>query len=383
MIPPNHKECRGRKGCGNVKPLSEFGRREKDKYQAYCKECTRLNNRNYRANNRKYVQTYNKKYRELHPELKEKSRLSEEAKLQNKMVRRKKHYDELLLYAKQKNGQVVSPLEAYKTAHTKLTFRCDQGHDFDMSSNNLLSKKRWCPTCTLPHKRERFCRFLIESMTGKPFRKTRPKWLRNPVGSGNLELDMYNGNLKVALEHNGEQHYRYKTFYSFSVDDFYNLQTRDLHKAKLCHEQKVSLIIVPYSIPEKQLPKFISQELQKFKVPHQTIDDLGINVNNYEAKKRQAEEFATFIKAKGGKKLSGVYLKQMSRVRLECKEGHQWTTTFGKIMRGSWCGICARKHSPESRQKLSAALKNFHAQKRKLEKKNLKKTGNEKRTKLF
>ena len=58
------------------------------------------------------------------------------------------------------------------------------------------------------------CRKVMESLFGKPFLKTRPKFLFNSVTTENLELDMFNQELMLAVEYNGQQHYKYTPFFS-------------------------------------------------------------------------------------------------------------------------------------------------------------------------
>jgi hypothetical protein len=51
--------------------------------------------------------------------------------------------------------------------------------------------------------RELYCKHILENAIGKKFTKIRPLWLT--MGTSRLELDMYNQELNLALEHNGEQ----------------------------------------------------------------------------------------------------------------------------------------------------------------------------------
>ena len=55
-----------------------------------------------------------------------------------------------------------------------------------------------CPKCL--YKNETACREAIEKITGKLFPKIKPKFLEG------LEYDMYNEDMKIAIEYDGEQH---------------------------------------------------------------------------------------------------------------------------------------------------------------------------------
>ena len=59
-----------------------------------------------------------------------------------------------------------------------------------------------CVKCI--HKTETLCCHALEKMVGKSFPKYRPKFLNG------LEYDMYNEEMKLAVEFNGIQHYKSK-----------------------------------------------------------------------------------------------------------------------------------------------------------------------------
>ena len=61
-----------------------------------------------------------------------------------------------------------------------------------------------------------------------------------------MELDGYCEELKIAFEYDGEFHY--KDIY----DDYHNQQKRDTIKDKLCKEQGIKLIRIPYWINDKR-----------------------------------------------------------------------------------------------------------------------------------
>ncbi|AAU10997.1 hypothetical protein LDVICp152 [lymphocystis disease virus-China] len=99
-------------------------------------------------------------------------------------------------------------------------------------------------------KGELICKQIVEKLTGKLFVKTRPKFLLNKVTNRNLELDCYNAELKLAIEYNGEQHYKYKPFFHKTIGEFRELKYRDLLKQIMCKEADIILIVVPYTIKD-------------------------------------------------------------------------------------------------------------------------------------
>lgn len=115
-------------------------------------------------------------------------------------------------------------------------------------------------------KGEIMCREILQKILEKPFPKERPDFLRNPVTGGdfNLELDCYNPELKLALEYNGIQHYKYIPYFHKNKESFLNQKYRDEMKRVKCRENNVILIEVPYTVKHNDLEDFIRKELIKY-----------------------------------------------------------------------------------------------------------------------
>jgi hypothetical protein len=107
------------------------------------------------------------------------------------------------------------------------------------------------------------CRRVAEKLTGFPFPKHRPVFLRNVVTDSNLELDCYCKELAVAIEYNGRQHYEYTPYFHSSRDAFNTTRYRDEMKARLCKDNGISLIVVPYSVPVSKIEAHLSQEFER------------------------------------------------------------------------------------------------------------------------
>jgi hypothetical protein len=132
-----------------------------------------------------------------------------------------------------------------------------------------LVKKKYKPLNNTSKKKVSFesqgeteCRRVIESITGEPFPRTRPAFLLNKVSGQHLELDCYNENLKLAIEYNGEQHYKYIPYFHSNKEAFYNVKYRDEMKKKICEENNVKLIIVPYTVKVNDIEKYIEKYIE-------------------------------------------------------------------------------------------------------------------------
>lgn len=89
-------------------------------------------------------------------------------------------------------------------------------------------------------------RKIMENFFGVPFEKCRPSFLKNKKTGRNLELDLYNKDLSIGVEIQGQQHIEYLPHFHKSYQEFEDQKYRDHLKYCLCKENKVKLIIVNY-----------------------------------------------------------------------------------------------------------------------------------------
>jgi hypothetical protein len=134
------------------------------------------------------------------------------------------------------------------------------GRDTNTISN--YENQRTPPTDS---KGELECRRVLQYIFKVPFDKARPDFLRNPVTGGryNLELDCFDASLRLAVEYNGQQHYKYLPFFHRTKDAFYNQGYRDEIKRRMCKDNGVNLIEVPYTVKLPDIKWYIENELRK------------------------------------------------------------------------------------------------------------------------
>jgi hypothetical protein len=115
------------------------------------------------------------------------------------------------------------------------------------------------------------CRRILQKIFRKPFNKARPNFLNNPVTGGNfnLELDCFNLELKLGVEFNGQQHYKYVPYFHKNKEAFQNQKYRDYMKRQKCKENGIKLIEVPYIVKTPDIEDYIIKELRKlgYKLP--------------------------------------------------------------------------------------------------------------------
>lgn len=110
-------------------------------------------------------------------------------------------------------------------------------------------------------KGEKICRDTLEKIYGVKFENVRPNWLLNDKTGYPLELDCYNADLKLAIEYQGQQHYKWPNQFHKTYNEFKEQLRRDKLKVDVCQKQGVHLICVPYNINYPLIPQYIIRHL--------------------------------------------------------------------------------------------------------------------------
>lgn len=104
---------------------------------------------------------------------------------------------------------------------------------------------------------------ILEEIYNVPFTKEKPDFLINPKTKRKLELDCYNDSLKIALEYQGEQHYKWPNYTNQSYKEFQDQVYRDEIKRKICKELGIKLVEVPYYIRYDKMKDYILEKLME------------------------------------------------------------------------------------------------------------------------
>ena len=89
------------------------------------------------------------------------------------------------------------------------------------------------------------------------FPSVRPEWLINKTGK-RMEIDLYNKNLNLAIECQGQQHYKWvKHFQTYK--EWLAMKERDVLKAAILRKRKIRLLYVPSikKLPDELLEEFL------------------------------------------------------------------------------------------------------------------------------
>lgn len=129
-----------------------------------------------------------------------------------------------------------------------------------------------------PRSCENVMRNALELLTGKPFVKIRPPWLRNPKTGRNLEIDAWNEELQLACEFQGYQHVTFPNCFHKSYDDFELQVQRDKFKAEKLRSMGIRLLEVPHTVPASGIPSFLAECLSRWNLLWPRDADLELSV---------------------------------------------------------------------------------------------------------
>lgn len=108
------------------------------------------------------------------------------------------------------------------------------------------------------------CKIAAEKIFNKPFKKIRPDFLKSELTGKNLELDVYNDDLKLAVEYDGIQHYKYTPHFHRNGElDFQKQLQRDKFKEQKCKENGITLIRVPYLVKNDEIEGYIRVKVRE------------------------------------------------------------------------------------------------------------------------
>ncbi len=143
----------------------------------------------------------------------------------------------------------------------------ERAPDFEYQGLNTTMRRRLMPRFRddpSGSNGEKLCRRVLQEIYRKPFDNIRPYFLKSPKTGKNLELDAYNHDLKLAIEYQGPQHYKFMSYYHSTEKDFQNQLDRDRMKKEMCQKRGITLIEVPYTYSKyEDIRRFIVIELKK------------------------------------------------------------------------------------------------------------------------
>jgi hypothetical protein len=255
--------------------------------------------------------------------------------------------------AKQRGGKCIS--KKYVNPYALLSWECSFGHRWQACMNNVVNNKRWCPECPR-YIKEKICRLTFETIFKEKFPNTRPTWLLNERGN-KMELDGYSEKLKLAFEHQGEQHYSKGTHFIKTKRKLLRRIADDRLKRILCKRNGVTLIEIPELFTRtnvSNLKELIRSQCakQKYQYLPRLFDKIEIDLSRLYLSDyhHKIDELRKVVHNKGGKLLTENYRGVDEKLTLQCSQGHIWDMTPYKIKSGQWCKLCMKRKVGEGKK---------------------------------
>ena len=129
----------------------------------------------------------------------------------------------------------------YVNAQTKVCIICPEHGEFWQKPYSHISSRRGCPVCKESKLEREVYLFLTENKIVFERQKTFD-WLKN---SGNLFLDFFLPEQNLAIECQGEQHFRIPNWHKTREENVKQLklnQERDLLKRQLCEKNGIRIL---------------------------------------------------------------------------------------------------------------------------------------------
>jgi hypothetical protein len=246
------------------------------------------------------------------------------------------------IWAKRFQGSLVQV--AQRTTF-KAKWRCKYHGEFFRAFNSMKNSGTFCPACSASLG-ERKCKAALEQLFGKKFDKKRFKDLRG-IGGNPLEIDLYNEDLRLGVEHHGAQHYVHKKF--FGLNRFQKQQVHDRRRRDYCKANGITLIEIRQVgeiTPDNNLKEIIYKACLNGGIPlpldfHQKV----VNLDPASLPNKDLEMWERLLHAANERRwkiISKKYLGVLTPHEFLCDNGHHFLKKPMGIFAGEGCRICNR-----------------------------------------
>jgi len=225
----------------------------------------------------------------------------------------------------------------------KSLWQCPLGkHKFERSLESIRAYRTFCTDCTRAYG-EMLCRAAVEKLFSKPFRSKRIPGMKSPKGRL-LELDIYNEELRIAVEHHGAHHYQAMPHWS-GVEGLERQRIHDQIRRQFCSSNGILLI----EIRELGIQTSLEQMREQIRVaflrngrplpPNFDAVDLT-RLPQLSASQVYWAEVQSAARKQGLKILSGAFLGADTPITVGCERGHTTPKRPRSILKGHGCDEC-------------------------------------------
>lgn len=175
-----------------------------------------------------------------------------------------KSHDDFVLELQKANPN-IEVLGEYKGTHRKIKCKCKlDGTIWYGYPANLLNKSAGCPTCNISNGE----REMVSILNKLKINYVQQYSISDCVYQRKLKFDAFDIDNNIAFEYNGEQHYRPVDFANkgkeWAKTQFELTKNRDKAKIEYCKENKIPMIIIPYT-EKDNMESFIIEKISEIK----------------------------------------------------------------------------------------------------------------------
>ena len=167
-----------------------------------------------------------------------------------------------------KNGMLLS--NKYYNVFSKLNVKCLTCDIIWHPTLKSILSGNWCPNCadtTIGKEQNKLYTILCDIFTTDVYQNYKGfDWLITPDTKKRIEIDIWIPSVKLAIEYDGEQHFRAIDFFG-GEKTFKRQQKLDKYKNKLIKESNIVKYFVRFDYTEKMDKEYIITKLNKIIPP--------------------------------------------------------------------------------------------------------------------
>jgi hypothetical protein len=250
---------------------------------------------------------------------------------------------ELQEWAKRFGGKLVK--QASSTVKPSIWW-CKHHDNFTRIYNNMKQTGTFCPDCSASFG-ERKCKAAMEQLFGVKFVKRRFSDMKG-IGGKSLEIDLYNDELKLGLEHQGAQHFIRKKY--FGEHKYDGVREHDRRKKAYCAKRGITLIEIHQvgeKTPDNKLKEAIREQLLKKNFPlPPNFEKINVLLDVAALPSLQEdkwEETKAEAARRGWRVVSKKYLGCLTIHHFICDQGHQVEIRPSYLIWGDGCRRCEQR----------------------------------------
>lgn len=247
-------------------------------------------------------------------------------------------------WAKRFGGKLIQ--QAKRTIDISIWWCSNHDDQFERSLSSMQTTDSFCPDCNVSLG-ERKCKAAMEQLFGVKFVKKRFDQLKG-IGGKALEIDVFNEDLKLGLEHQGAHHFMKKKY--FGEHRFDSVQEHDRRKREFCAASDITLIEIRQvgeKTPDNKLKETIRAALleQNFPIPKR-FDEVQLTLDAAALPSLQEDkwqEAKAEAQRRGWRVVSKKYLGSLTRHDFVCDQGHPVKLKPSYLLQGQGCSFCDTK----------------------------------------